>query len=51
MSTDAVQRLRDFVWVMPEGIIMPLAMYVDESGMHDGADLIAVGGYVGWKDD
>ena len=30
---------------------MPLAMYVDESGMHDGADLIALGGYIGWKDD
>lgn len=29
---------------------MPLAIYVDESGVHDGADFIAMGGYVSWKD-
>ena len=57
MSTDAVQRFRDFVWVIPEVIIMPLAIYIDEAGTHDetgkqpGSAILAVGGYIGWRDD
>jgi hypothetical protein len=51
IENTARQRFADFVWVIPERLIMPLAIYIDESGTHDGSDLIAMGGYVGWKDD
>jgi hypothetical protein len=36
---------------------MPLAIYVDETGTHDptgkqqGAAILAVGGYIAWRDD